>query len=350
MLRASKLSQDVPVRKRQKCVWNTIDTGDLTVPQHKATRTDTCKMDEKSGKHYSCCKFHGRFPDCKLRLRSCFLPDGTETIEQTSEHNHLLETVSIGLPQRHKDEIKSLLILNCKFKPTFIRTMLENKFHVTLSETERDQMNGHVQRQRGELREIYEDNTVSGIKSYVANHLHHEGLDDDEVYVANSVITAKKTHTLFTSKNLCRNCTIDGELVFCGDETFKIVCNGCVLNVYGIVDKQQRFHPVGIMFASHFDTAVHLWGMTTIKCELHAHFSVIATPHMTMNDCSDAMFAAADEAFPSSLRGNCDFHKSKIVKKEHGKHEEQSKQRSNCKRSEIHAIYWIREHYGCIAC
>ena len=70
MLRASKLSKEQPKAKRQKRVWNNIDTGDLTVPQCEATRADTCDMDEKSGKHYCQCKFHSRFPDCTLRLRS----------------------------------------------------------------------------------------------------------------------------------------------------------------------------------------------------------------------------------------------------------------------------------------
>jgi hypothetical protein len=64
-------------------------------------------MGEKSGKHYYQYKFHSRFPDCTLHVRSYFLPDGTEMIEETGEHNHALENFTYGLPQRYKDDIKS---------------------------------------------------------------------------------------------------------------------------------------------------------------------------------------------------------------------------------------------------
>ena len=94
MLRASKCTPCTPSQKmkRNKCVWITVDTGDLTADEHDATRTDTIFHSIKLGKWYSQCKFHSRYPDCTLRTRKYALLDGTKNYEETGQHNHSLET------------------------------------------------------------------------------------------------------------------------------------------------------------------------------------------------------------------------------------------------------------------
>ena len=85
----------------------------------------------KSGNKYCQYEFYSRFPDCAVSTRSCVLPDGARAIEQEGENDHSIELFFTGLSQRHKDEAVSLLTINVKFKPVFIRTEFENKHHVT---------------------------------------------------------------------------------------------------------------------------------------------------------------------------------------------------------------------------
>jgi len=187
MLRASKCPPCATSTKikRNKCVWHTIDTGDLTVDEYDAARTDNTFHSIKSGKCYGQCKYHSRFPDCNLRTRKYNLVDGTKTIEETGHHNHGVETFVTGLSQRYKDEIVSLLILNNKFKPTIIRIILENKFNVTLNEKERNQTCGFIARKSLLLRDVWECNAISGVTAFANKNQWHKGLDDDDACVAN---------------------------------------------------------------------------------------------------------------------------------------------------------------------
>ena len=134
-----------------------LDTGDLTAYEHDAAPTDTTFHCIKSGKRYGHCKFHSRHLECTLRTRKYSLPDCAKTYEETGEHNHGLETFAYGLSQRYKDKIVSLLTLNNKFKPTIIRTIIENKFNVSLNETERNQTHGFINRKRNLLKDSCEE-------------------------------------------------------------------------------------------------------------------------------------------------------------------------------------------------
>ena len=97
MMRANKL-QHVHKAKRIKCLWVTIDDGDLTVQECEAQGTDMCFSQYLGNKRNCRCKFHSRFPDFPVRIRSHTLPDGSKTMEQTGEHNHACKTFSYGLP------------------------------------------------------------------------------------------------------------------------------------------------------------------------------------------------------------------------------------------------------------
>ena len=105
MLRASKCAPYTPPQKtkRNKCVWITVDAGDLTADEHDATRVDTFFHNVKSGNCYCLYKFHFCYPNCSLCKRKHLLLDGTKTYKETGQHNHSLETFACGLPQRYKD-------------------------------------------------------------------------------------------------------------------------------------------------------------------------------------------------------------------------------------------------------
>ena len=152
IIRASVLSTKEPSTKCTKCTWNTTDAGDSTAPECALTRTDMCKHSEKSGEQCYQCKDYYRFCECAHRIRTHVLPNGAEAAEGTGEHSHAIKNFTCGLSARCKEEIASVLTLNCEFKPAFIKTAIENKYHVTLSESERLQVDGHIYCQRHRLR------------------------------------------------------------------------------------------------------------------------------------------------------------------------------------------------------
>ena len=155
-------------KKRAKCVLITVHARDLTTDEHDATRTDRTFHSVASGKFCDQCKFHSRHPDYTIRSRKYLLLDSTKTHEEKG-----------CLAQRCKDDIVSLLTLNNKFKPTIVRTIIENKLNVSLNEKERNQMRGFVTRKNELLRDICEENTISGIVAFVNNNQWYGCLDDD---------------------------------------------------------------------------------------------------------------------------------------------------------------------------
>ena len=92
--------------------------------------------------------------------------------EASGEHNHDLsnELCNHGLPQRCKEAIDEVLLLNNMFKPSIIAKCLEKKFKNNLTNKQNVQVGGHVNRNRSKNREQHEANTVDGVRSFVQNH------------------------------------------------------------------------------------------------------------------------------------------------------------------------------------
>ena len=155
--------QHTPEAKRDKLFWVEIDTGDLAVQEHEDQRTDLFFSQHLGNKFHCLCKLHSIFLDCPARTRSCNFPNGSKTIEQTGEHDHAYETFSYGLPQRHKDEIVSLLTQYDKFKPTFARVTIEKN----ITSLCQKKASGFMARQRALLREACQEKTVSGVKNFL---------------------------------------------------------------------------------------------------------------------------------------------------------------------------------------
>ena len=109
---------------RMKPFWIECNRGELSINEHMKKRLseDMYSMGApKSGKTCSQCKFHSLFPDFKVRIKECRLPDGTLVCEQTGNlHHDSASEVHSVLPQRHKDGISRLFLINNKLKPTFV--------------------------------------------------------------------------------------------------------------------------------------------------------------------------------------------------------------------------------------
>ena len=185
MLRASKFTpcDASPKTKCNKCVWITVDTGDLTADGHDATRTDTFFIALNQESVTVNVNFILVFQTAHtIQGNICYLmapklmnkPVNTIMVQKRS-----------GLSQRCKDEIVKILALNNKFKPTIIRTILENKFNVSLKEKERNQTNGCIARKRLLMEDAWEENTISGVAAFSNNNQQHEGLDNDDACAEN---------------------------------------------------------------------------------------------------------------------------------------------------------------------
>ena len=199
--RAAAPPRSTPRSTRQTCVWLRPDLCALTHEQwwDERLRTDYSYVCTKSNKKYAQCKHRSRYPDCTARIRQYKLPDGEIVSEQTGEHNHDWETevYNYGLPQRYKQAIDELLLLNNKFKPAHVVTCMQKKIKTNLSTKETGQVCSYVNRHRSKFRQQHEENTIAGVKSFVNNHPCHEDLEDDCVCVPDIIIQAKKSHVFF---------------------------------------------------------------------------------------------------------------------------------------------------------
>lgn len=76
----------------------------------------------RARKTYGQCKLRCCFPDCPMHIRKHRLPDGELICKQTGQHAHdrTNETYCSGSPQRYEDLARELLLINIKFRPSFI--------------------------------------------------------------------------------------------------------------------------------------------------------------------------------------------------------------------------------------
>ena len=95
-----------------------------------------------------------------------------------------------------------------------------------MTETRRRQFQQHVNRQRVKKLTQHEDNTVKGMKNFIDNNKHHEGIDEDQCCVVDGDISAERKQILFTSHNMMKNSIGTDELAFCSDDTCKLDSNG----------------------------------------------------------------------------------------------------------------------------
>ena len=191
--------------------------------------------------------------------------------EQTGQYNHDWnnEVYKSGLPQRCKEVIDELLLLNNKLNPVQVVTFLENKFKSNVTPKEHAQMCGCVNRTRSKLREQCEVNTVAGVKQFVANRERDDGLVDHDVCVVDSIVKSNELHVFFASKGMIGN-LVDKECLACAsDETFKMVFNNHTLRVMGVIDEKMKFTPTRHSLGSHVDKAASecLFDVTNIEAE-----------------------------------------------------------------------------------
>ena len=221
--------------------WFRPNTGGCTTAQYWNLRMnqDMCNAGTRAGKTCGQCKLRCCFPNCSVRLRKCNLPDGELTCEQIGQHVHdcTNETFRCGLPQRHKDIVRELLLINMKFEPSWIGQHIEKQLSARLNNKEQFQLVSCAQRARSKVREQFEANNVAGLREFVASNKCKEGIDDNETHAANSIVK-KRANTLFTSKNMLRHIAGHNHgVAFCMDDTCKMILNDCSLRAMGAVDK-----------------------------------------------------------------------------------------------------------------
>ena len=305
--------------------WVPVDLGDLTMDEFVDSQDDICSTGEPSGgRCYYKCSLHNRFP-CKYMLRAFKCPlSGIHIVEVSGEHDHPSEQESfkVGLPFHVKKEIEVILNATPSAKPSQIRTLVRTKFPGESIPLKKVQ--GVVHRIRKSSKDIFLENTIGGLQTFVNQHSLPEGTTRDKLFVLDHLISEQRSAIVMSTFGLLSIVTTLKDLynttVVATDGTYKLLWNGFPLILFGVVDIMQQFHPVAFLFTSHEDSTAFEFIFNSVKNALDSLFNFALDPSFCISDNADEIFNAAFSVFPECVRINCYAHMIRNVRKKYKKH------------------------------
>ena len=233
-----------------------------------------------------------------------------------------IEDFKSGLPNAVKEEVALILSAAPSSKPSQIRTLVRAKFpnvNIPLKKVQ-----GFVKRTRDKSKDVFMENTIGGIASFVQDHPFADDIAPNALFVLDSDISDERSIICMSSLALLRLMYRSVEMyqmfVFSLDGTYKLLWNGFPFIVCGLSDIMHRFHPIAFLFTSHEDKDAYSFLINSIKSFVRVHLSFDMVPNCCISDNADEIFSAASADFPDTIKVNYYAHMMRNVRKSYRKY------------------------------
>ena len=234
---------------------------------------------------------------------------------------HNIEDFKSGLPNAVKKEVALILSAAPSSKPSQIRTLVRAKFpniNIPLKKVQ-----GFVKRTRDKSKDVFMENTIGGIASFVQDHPFADDIAPNALFVLDSDISDERSIICMSSLALLRLMYRSVEMyqmfVFSLDGTYKLLWNGFPFIVCGLSDIMHRFHPIAFLFTSHEDKDAYSFLINSIKSFVCVHLSFDMEPNYCISDNADEIFSAVTAEFPDTIKVNCYAQMMRNVRKSYRK-------------------------------
>jgi MULE transposase domain len=318
--------------RRRRPTWTTeksVHPSDLEAELEEFGPLKKCET--KCDKTYYRCPLRKRFA-CAMVIRTVReVATGyiaIETCASSHSHNESNERFRRGLSHAVKEGIHEITKFNHGMRPKALqRALITAPFNFSTSMVDITKISSYLQRIRRATKSSYAEHTVSGLWSAV-NSRQFENCSSDwanyfytvtaDMAILGVGSSDARVQIFATTRSLLERVRkishTSGVMQVVLDSKHRVLMNNYPITALGILDAGQQFNLLALAVSNKEDEVFYTSFLQSIQTQVQA-LGIVWSVECTMSDNCDAIQNAFQCCFPTSKRGNCNFHIHQNIKK-----------------------------------
>jgi MULE transposase domain len=329
---SSSSSVEANVHSRREHIWVTEKSVHPSkVDKELEEFGSLTKCETKCEKTYYKCTMRRRF-GCDMVIRTVReVVTGFITIETcgaSHSHDESKEQFVRGLSNSVKESIDEITKFNHRIRPKALqRALITAPFNYSTSAVDISKVSSYLKRVRRTIRSSYVEHTVAGLWNSVRSRQFDETSSDWASYfytstadmaVSEAGSSDARVELFATTRCLLENIRqvsdTAGVMQVVLDSKHRVLMNNYPITALGILDAGQQFNLIALAVSNKEDEELYTSFLKSIQSQVQG-LGITWDVTCTMSDNSDAIQNAFETCFPTSRRGNCNFHIHQNIKK-----------------------------------